>query len=355
MSAVWLPLLFSLGPPLLVAYAITVGRARSTLDWLLSALVCVGVALLVHTAAAVWIWVGMCWSWLPLAVAAVALTWSAYKLRSRRDSPLRSRRWFARTVGRGVVAIILGILLLEIQLARRIPEGSADLEFPLASGRYAVVQGGASLLLNNHVAVPAQAHAVDFVALNGTGRRAQGVRPERHEAYEIFDREVFSPCDGWVSGMSDGAPDTAVGGQLPVEGAAGNYVLLSCLVEGRGITVLLAHLRAASLVVEVGANVERGALLGRVGNSGRSSEPHLHIHAVHGLERGLDMVLEHGEAFPLTFEKRFLSRNSILKIREKTGCRSTESGAGSIAATPQSDLDCGASQLQSNHFEGSRK
>ena len=355
MSAVWLPLLFSLGPPLLVAYSMTVGRARGKLDWLLSALVCAGVALLVHAAATVWLSIGVRWRWLPLAVAAGALLWSARKARPRRSPARRSRRWFAHAAARGAAAIVLSIFLLDILFARKIPGGAVDLAFPLSPGRYAVVHGGASRLLNHHAAVPAQAHAMDLVALNGAGRRASGARPERLEAYEIFNREVVSPCAGRVSGMSDNAPDGAIGGPLPVEGAAGNYVLLSCSVEGRDITVLLAHLRAGSMAVDIGGEVERGALLGRVGNSGRSSEPHLHIHAVRGLQRGLDIVLKHGEAVPLTFEKRVFVRNSVINIRRETGRPDAEDGLGSITMKTPPNPHYSANQLQPRLFAESER
>ena len=263
----------------------------------------------------IWTWIGFGWRWLPLGIAAAGVLWSARQARTRPILPPRASRRFAHTAVRGAVAVVIGILLLDLHIARNVPGGAVDLGFPLEPGRYAVAQGGASRVLNHHLVVPAQAHAVDLVGLNGKGQRARGIWPKRLEAYEIFDHEVVAPCDGMVSGASDGASDTSIG-EKGRGGPAGNYVLLSCTVEDREITVLLAHLRAGSVAAEVGDAVERGAPLGRVGNSGRSTEPHLHIHAVRGLGRSLDTVIAGGEAVPLTFGGRSVVRNAIIEVPE---------------------------------------
>ena len=315
MSTFLLPLALTMGPPLLASVLVATGKARSRLDWLLSALLCAGVALYVYVAGAIWTWIGFGWRWLPLGVAAVAVLWSAWRARTRPTLPPQARRRFAHTTARGAGVVVIGVLLLNLHIARIAPEGAVDLAFPLEHGRYAVVQGGASRALNHHLMVPAQMHAIDIIALNSQGQRAWGVRPERLEAYDILDREVVAPCGGLVSGATDGAPDTPIG-EMSRGGAAGNHVLLSCVVENREITVLLAHLRAGSMAVGVGDIVERGTPLGRVGNSGRSTEPHLHIHAVRGFGRSLDTVIADGEAVPLTFKGRNLVRNAIIKVPE---------------------------------------
>ncbi|MFE0461586.1 peptidoglycan DD-metalloendopeptidase family protein [Kitasatospora sp. NPDC058965] len=64
----------------------------------------------------------------------------------------------------------------------------------------------------------------------------------------------------------------------------GNHVVL----DTGDAVVKLAHLRPGSVTVTVGQHVEAGRLLGEVGNSGNSTEPHLHLHAERD-GQGLDL------------------------------------------------------------------
>ncbi len=102
----------------------------------------------------------------------------------------------------------------------------------------------------------------------------------------------------------DGLPDQVIG-RRDRKNLAGNYVLLDC----DGTEVLLAHLRQGSVAVASGQNVTQQTVLGAVGNSGNSSEPHLHLHAERGGERG---VILNGEAVPMLIDGRYLVRGDRL-------------------------------------------
>lgn len=149
------------------------------------------------------------------------------------------------------------------------------LAFPLEGGRFVVAQGGGIGFLNHHSDHHAQRHALDITAVNAAGFRAAGLLPEVPARYAIFGKTVISPCDGIVIAARDGLPD------LPPptrdrENPSGNHVVLLC----DGLQVELAHLRQGSVVARPGADVVAGARIGEVGNSGNTTEPHLHIHAV---------------------------------------------------------------------------
>lgn len=73
--------------------------------------------------------------------------------------------------------------------------------------------------------------------------------------------------------------------------------------------ILLGHLRQGSVVVSVGQSVVSGTPLGEVGNSGNTTQPHLHIHAERG---GPETSILENEPVPVTYDDRFLVRNSIV-------------------------------------------
>lgn len=152
-------------------------------------------------------------------------------------------------------------------------EPAQPLVFPLGSGRWTVATGGVAAL-NHHLASPAQTGAVDLVALRRDGARARGVCPGDLEDYEAYGQEVVSPCSGAVVGVVDDQPDQVPQSQTSAAGF-GNHVRID---NGREV-VHLAHLRLGSVRVSVGDEVTARQPVGQVGNSGRSAEPHLHIHA----------------------------------------------------------------------------
>jgi murein DD-endopeptidase MepM/ murein hydrolase activator NlpD len=62
---------------------------------------------------------------------------------------------------------------------------------------------------------------------------------------------------------------------ITLETVGGNHVILDL---GQGRYAFYAHLQPGSLRVKAGDKVRRGQVVGLVGNSGNSTEPHLHFH-----------------------------------------------------------------------------
>ncbi|MHA6762474.1 M23 family metallopeptidase [Streptacidiphilus sp. PAMC 29251] len=151
---------------------------------------------------------------------------------------------------------------------------SAPLHLPVDDGTWYIGQGGGRWL-NHHFQVPDQRGAIDLVKLRPNGTRATGVGPQRDPAaYAAYGTPLFAPCDGTVLQAVDGHVDQIPGRQRYAP-PAGNFVSID---TGRE-RVLLAHLRPGSLRVGPGDRVRVGDLLGEVGNSGNTSEPHLHLQA----------------------------------------------------------------------------
>lgn len=205
----------------------------------------------------------------------------------------------------GVIVLMSGFLWFSIR-GNLMPDGAVDLTSPL-EGTNVVLNGGNSPFTNAHFRVRPQDFALDIVGVNAIGNRASlfGSR-EDLGSYVIYGAPIFSPCDGRISAVVNTQPDH-VPPDRDTEYPAGNHVLIEC----GDIEVLLAHMQQQSVTVTVGELVATGALLGKVGNSGNTTEPHLHIHAERGGKPG---VILDGEAVPITIAGRFLVRNSIFHV-----------------------------------------
>ncbi|TXH29963.1 MAG: M23 family metallopeptidase, partial [Cyclobacteriaceae bacterium] len=92
--------------------------------------------------------------------------------------------------------------------------------------------------------------------------------------YYAFGKEIIAPCDGEVVLVVDGIKDNIPGEMNPIY-VPGNTVIIKAATNEY---LLFAHFKHYSIVVKEGQKVSKGQLLGLCGNSGNSSEPHLHFH-----------------------------------------------------------------------------
>ncbi len=150
-----------------------------------------------------------------------------------------------------------------------------ELSLPF-KGKWLVVWGGDTKELNHHHGIPAQNFAFDIVGVDDKGETHSG-DASKNEDYFCFGREILAPADGVVIEAIDGVRDNT-------PGSMNSYCLVgNCIViEHRTNEFsMLAHFQRGSLVVKAGDHVQRGQLLGKCGNSGNSSEPHLHYQLQH--------------------------------------------------------------------------
>jgi murein DD-endopeptidase MepM/ murein hydrolase activator NlpD len=122
----------------------------------------------------------------------------------------------------------------------------------------------------------------------------------------IFEDTVFCPCDSKILYVENSVNDNPIG-HSNSENPAGNHIWLQ-----KGVYyILIAHLQKGSISVKVGDSVKTGQMLGKVGNSGNTSEPHLHIHAVRKLNVREIPQRWHflGVPTPIWFNNQFLVRD----------------------------------------------
>ena len=71
-------------------------------------------------------------------------------------------------------------------------------------------------------------------------------------------------------------------------GAYGVHVIIDRVIDGELVSTHYAHMQYGSLQVEVGQEIEVGTTIGLVGNTGRSTGPHLHFEVLMGGETAID-------------------------------------------------------------------
>lgn len=189
------------------------------------------------------------------------------------------------TVVNFVFAAVIGAAAAGVWLrARRFDRAAAlDLAFPLSGGLFVAIQAGSSRLLNHHVRSRAQRYGVDLVNADNV---------------PTYALPVHAAVAGTVVEAVDGFDDNSAG-LRDVRHPFGNHVVVE---DAAGRRTYFAHLKRGSVGVRAGASVRVGDVLGLVGNSGNSTEPHLHVHA----ERC-------GDGLPITFGGRYLIRNSSVR------------------------------------------
>jgi murein DD-endopeptidase MepM/ murein hydrolase activator NlpD len=119
--------------------------------------------------------------------------------------------------------------------------------------------------------------AIDWVKLDDQGRIAVGDPDLARDALG-YGAEVLAVADAVVAAARDGVPEAervSRNGKHPQDLAAGNYVSLDL---GRGRFAVYEHLIPGSLRVRIGDRVRKGQVIGRLGFSGDSTGPHLHLH-----------------------------------------------------------------------------
>ncbi len=233
------------------------------------------------------------------------------------NQPWRSRLDIGQwgTVFGGIFLMtISGLLLVNIMGSRIVPDHPVELEFPFQQGIFFMAQAGSSPALNGHMAVQSepelrgQTWALDILQLNRFGYRASGIYPEDPQQYVIFNTSVYAPCNGVVRSIENNLPDLHPP-ERDQENLAGNYLEIEC---EHGFIVVLAHLKQESILVETGESVSINTRLGLTGNSGNTSEPHLHIHAQAKSE---SKGLLDADPLPILFRNHgWLVRNDIVRL-----------------------------------------
>jgi murein DD-endopeptidase len=156
---------------------------------------------------------------------------------------------------------------------------------PLVGEDWVAGNGPSNTSVHRRALIPINGHAyisqrlaIDWVQAYPDGKMYKG-DPSDNRNYRAYGAEIHAVADGVVTQVGDGIPQNTPGSKSPavpitLETVGGNHVIMEV---GNGLFAFYAHMQPGSLRVKVGDKVTRGQVLGLLGNTGNSSEPHLHF------------------------------------------------------------------------------
>ena len=157
---------------------------------------------------------------------------------------------------------------------------------PLRGGVWLAANGPAAESGHRRAMLPlegsfhiAQRFAIDWLKVDSAGKSFKGDQL-KNSSYYAYGNDAIAVADGIITEVKDGIPENVPGMDsravpITLETVGGNHVIIDI---GGGHYAFYAHLQPGSIKVKLGDRVKRGQLLGLVGNSGNSTEPHLHFH-----------------------------------------------------------------------------
>jgi hypothetical protein len=157
-------------------------------------------------------------------------------------------------------------------------------------GEWFVYWGGRTIEENYHAISKSQRFAYDILIVkDGKSHTGDG---KKLSDYYCYGADVLSPAAGTVVWSCDSLPDQQPGSMDP-QNPIGNGVVID---HGKGEFSLLAHMQPKSLRFKAGDKVKASDVVGKCGNSGNTSEPHIHYH----LQDGPDMKTAEGLPAPFS-------------------------------------------------------
>jgi len=186
----------------------------------------------------------------------------------------------------------------ETHFAKYITKTELSLPF---KGEWFVAWGGHVINENQHAVSTSQRFAYDLVIRKGS--KTFSGSGKSNSDYFCYDQPVIAPAQGHVVEILDNVEENKIGQSSEIHG---NRIVID---HGNNEFSILSHFKKGSFVVKVNDFVEKGQLLGLCGNSGHSSEPHIHYH----LQNSPD--IENGEGLPIRFYS-YLSNGNFIEVGE---------------------------------------
>ena len=143
-------------------------------------------------------------------------------------------------------------------------------------GKWTTFNGGVSQELSHSWAIVPQRYAYDFIIMNDEGKSLSGDNKSL-QSYYCYGKNIIAPADGTVVKVSNKHRDSRVTGKkvyCDTWDIRGNFIVIK---HAEKEFSLIAHLIPGSVTVRVGDRVKQGEVIAKCGNSGNTSEPHIHF------------------------------------------------------------------------------
>ncbi len=182
--------------------------------------------------------------------------------------------------------VLAGIFIAHLRHGFHLPDKSSykpQVRYSLPfSGKWFVVNGGVDRESSHSWIIPSQRYAYDFFIKNSEDATFAGERKQL-ENYFGYAKDVLAPADGVVISAVSHFPNTPIVAEGEVDCAAsdvrGNHIVIR---HSKHEYSVIAHLLPNSLCVQKGDRVSRGRVIAKCGNSGNTSEPHIHFQIQYG-------------------------------------------------------------------------
>jgi len=175
---------------------------------------------------------------------------------------------------------IFGNLFLNMTHGSNLPsEASYDCKVDYIlpfEGKWTVFNGGLGKEFSHSWDVIPQRYAYDFIIMDQEGKSYSGDN-KRLESYYCYGKNIIAPADGTVVQVSNKHKDSRVSGTkvyCDTWDLRGNFIVIE---HAEKEFSFIAHLLPGSITVRKGDKVKQGEVIAKCGNSGNTSEPHIHF------------------------------------------------------------------------------
>lgn len=178
-----------------------------------------------------------------------------------------------------IVSQIIGLSYAMIKYRNKdmnidIPKVEYALPF---DGEWYTANGGITKNTSHSWEILPQRFAYDFIILDEEGKSFQGNKNDLH-SYYCYEKNILAPADGTVVAIKNNFPDCRImnDGQTDPDtpDIGGNRIIIK---HASNEYSTICHLMPGSIIVKKGQAIKKREVIAKCGNSGNTTEPHIHF------------------------------------------------------------------------------